>query len=331
MKLRDERTNFVNESTAFVGKCTTFADECTNLIDACAASSDECTTFAAVGDAVRGGGAVLMKNRDNKKSDGINTAKAVKTPDGNLIVGVSGLHSVSFAMGINRYGVATASNNASKYFDPITKQSLKSTVEGSVSNRGRLMREILECKSAIEAVKHVLSKLAEAPMEKPGMIWIVDSANIFIIEGIYNEFAVQHVTNGIVWRSNNLLMLGRIENTSHISSYCRYFRAKQLLEENYGNIDRQKLIEFSTDHQNGPGSNSICRHSKDPAEPVTVSSAIMEINRQDPSESVISVALGTPCRAWRSSSGNFSFKMNDDIGKIPKGFMDGSVYKEFIE
>lgn len=330
MRLKNERTNFAGKRTAAGG--FTAADERAAVVDKCTAFLDECTTFAAVGDAVRGGGAILLKNRDNKKSDGINSAKALKTPDGNVLVGISGVNPESFAMGINKYGVATASNNASKGFHPVSEQqSLNMTAEGSVWNRGRLMREILERKSAEEAAKHVLCRLAEAPMEKPGMLWIVDSANIFIIEGTYNEFAIQHVTNGIVWRSNNLLLLGRIENTRHISSYCRYFRAKQLLEENYGNIDRQKLIEFSTDHQNGPGPNSICRHSEDPAEPVTVSSAIMELNRKDPSESIISIALGTPCRAWRSSSGNFSLKMNDDIGKIPRGFLDGSVYKEFIE
>ena len=114
-------------------------------------------------------------------------------------------------------------------------------------------------------------------------------------------------------------------------SICRYLRGKQLLEENYGKIDREKMISFSTDHKNGPESNSICRHDKNQKESPTVSAAIMEIDRQYPEKSKISFALGSPCWAWNHDDGNFTYQMDEDPKRVPKQFFDDTVFKKYIQ
>jgi len=84
------------------------------------------------------------------------------------------------------------------------------------------------------------------------------------------------------------------------------------------------------DHQNGPEANSICRHSPDPEESATVSASIMELEDENPEKSRISIALGSPCKAWRHDQGNFTFQMDQDPTTIPKNFINGTTYKMFF-
>ena len=298
--------------------------------------SDGCTTFAAVGEATDQGGAILLKNRDvpaNSPAQGryyyenrqINVIQVLKNSDGNVTVGVTTAGSTGIVMGLSKHGIATASNQG------CTKDLGSMAGIGVVGGfRGQLMREGLEQDTVQDAVKHVTSRLVQVGMENPGILWFVDSNNIYVIEGAPREFSVQHLTAGFTVRSNHFILLDHL-NDDNISCICRYSRGKQLLTENYGKINRERMMEFSMDHKNGPGENSICEHSRDPERVVTESAAIMELNNLNPQKSKISIALGSPCRAWRSSGGNFTFQMDDDIEKIPKKFLDGSVYKEFIK
>lgn len=198
------------------------------------------------------------------------------------------------------------------------------------SGSSQMLREGLECSSAQDAVNLTLAKLTESPMGTPGILWFVDAKNIFVIEGSFEQFAVQHVTDGATFRSNHFLLLDHLNNEKAVSPICRKIRANELAEENFGRINREKLMEFSMDHKNGPYENSICRHSKNPEEPVTVSASIMEIDSENPQKSKISIALGSPCWAWSNGGGNITFQMDEDIESIPQRFLDGSAYKEFI-
>jgi len=227
-------------------------------------------------------------------------------------------------MGLNKYGVAACSNaGPTKNLDP---------PDGIQLSRGEVLKEGLEYSSAKDAVKHTLGKLTDSRMKIPGILFFVDSNNIYVIEA-HKNFAVIHITDGYVVRANRFLVLENndINNEKTISSICRYSRGKQLLEESFGKIDRQRFIAFSMDHKNGPGTNSICRHSRDPKEAITVSASVMELDSEYPERSKISVALGSPCWAWRNSNGNFTFQMNDDIGRIPKNFFDGSAFLEYFK
>ena len=302
-------------------------------------SPEGCTTFAAVGKAISDGKAVLLKNRDksgNYKFNGsgyyenreVNITLALKTNNGNVILGVAPAGSTGIMMGLNKYGVAAASNfGQAQEISHLSSKELYGT-----SGRPQMLREGLECSSAQDAVNLVLAKLTKSPMGTPGILWFVDARNIYVIEGgsVNNQFAVQHITDGATFRSNHFLLLNQLNNEKSVSSICRKIRANELVEENFGKINKEKLMQFSMDHKNGPHENSICRHSKNPEEPATVSASIMEINGENPHKSKISIALGSPCWAWSNEGGNITFQMDEDIKSIPQRFLDGSAYKEFI-
>ncbi len=297
-----------------------------------------CTTFAAVGKATPDGNAILLKNRDVSGRDTysgrgyyqkreINITLVLKTADGNVMVGVTSAGSTGFMMGLNKYGVATASNfGQTKEVSHVAPGQLY-----GMSGRTQMMREALECGSLKDAVNLVLGKLTDSPMGTPGILWFVDAKNIYVVEGSYDQYAVQHVTDGAVVRSNHFLLLDHLNDDQAVSSICRKIRAKQLVEENYGRINKEKMIEFSVDHNNGPRANSICLHSNNPVESVTVSASIMEMNSENPEKSKISIALGSPCWAWQNKAGNFTFQMDEGIETVPKKFLDGITYKEFIK
>jgi hypothetical protein len=302
--------------------------------------SEECTTFAAIGKATSNGKPVLLKNRDKPgnldycgmnyhKYREVNVVNVLKTDNGNTIVGVTAAGSMGIMMGLNKYGVAVASNAGG-----ITEVSNMTSKElYGISGRPQMLREGLECKSAREAVNLVLQKLTKSPMGSPGMLFFLDAKDIYVIEGSWlsNQFAVQHITDGAISRSNHFELLEQLNNQKYISAYCRKIRAHELVENNYGEINCEILKEFSMDHANGPSGNSICRHSNNQEDAVTVSSTIMEIDSEDPQKSKISIALGSPCWAWRNEEGNFTFQMNSDIETIPQKFLEGSVYKEFFK
>ncbi len=302
-------------------------------------SSEECTTFAAIGKATSNGNPVLLKNRDTSGNFDfhgsgyyhyreINVVLALKTDDGNSIVGVSAAGSTGVVMGLNKHGVAVASNSGR-----LTEVSGKSSKElYGISGRTQILREGLECASAYEAVNLALQKLTKSPMGSPGMLFFVDNRDVYVVEGgsLNDQFAVQHFTDGAMSRSNHFELLDQLNDPDVVSTICRKIRAKDLVNSEYGKINKDKLIEFSMDHRNGPGDNSICRHNKEVEEGVTVSAAIMEIERDNPAKSKISIALGTPCQAWNNEAGNITIQMDEDFGSIPQAFLDGSAFKQFI-
>jgi|LSQX01.3.fsa_nt_gb hypothetical protein len=299
-----------------------------------------CTTFAAIGKATSNGKPVLLKNRDKPgnldycgtnyyKNREVNVVNVLKTDKGNTIVGVTAAGSMGIMMGLNKYGVAVASNAGG--LTEISNMTSKELY--GISGRPQMLREGLECKSAQEAVDLVLQKLTKSPMGSPGMLFFLDAKDIYVIEGSWlsNQFAVQHITDGAISRSNHFELLEQLNNQKYISAICRKIRAQELVEHNLGRINSEVLKEFSMDHENGPFDNSICRHSKKPEGPVTVSAAIMEIDSENPQKSKISIALGSPCCAWSNKEGNFTFQMDSDIETIPQQFLEGSVYKDFFK
>lgn len=299
---------------------------------------EECTTFAAIGKATVDGKAFLLKNRDtsgNREFNGpgyyknmtVNTTMILEPNDGNLMIGVTNAGSTGFMMGLNKYGVAVASNMG--HTKSLRNKAPKE--KHGISGRPQMLRESLECSTAHDAVNLILAKLTKSSMKVPGILWFVDTDNIYVVEGAQGEFAVQHVTDGAVSRSNHFELLDQLNDEKALSPICRKIRANELVEKNYGHIDREKLIEFSTDHKNGPGENSICRHSKDPEESVTVSAAIMEIDSTDPRKSRINIALGTPCQAWGEKGGSITIQMNEDVESIPQRFLDGTVFEEYFK
>ena len=147
--------------------------------------------------------------------------------------------------------------------------------------------------------------------------------------GSYTHQAIEVIRDQIAARANRFQLLEYTNQPEDVSSVCRYQRCMQLLRENEGQLTLEKFMEFSHDHANGPGPNSICRHGNDYREETSLGGAAIEINRQAPEKSTIAMALGKPCHAWRSPEGYITLTVDQNPDQVPAGFFDGGVWKQF--
>jgi len=301
-------------------------------------SPDECTVLIAMKDSTSTGMTTMLKNSDKVGSEKlvgnnfyrnkeINVVVMEKPDNGNKFVAVSAAGEISIKMGMNEKGVATGSN-ISRTIELREKKVDISQVRAL--DRGWLMREgIVRSSTAEEASKFVTSELMKSPMSTPGNIEFVDSGAAILIEGSYDQMAVQKVTSGVVARTNRFVLLHDLNDPEDVSSYARLTRANELLRQNKGKISPDRMIEFSQDHDNGPGLNSICRHDADFRSETSLAAAVMEINTTAPAKSKFYVCLGKPCNAWPSAKAHTIIGLDATPQMIPSGFLNGTTWKEF--
>ncbi|MFQ5913875.1 MAG: C45 family autoproteolytic acyltransferase/hydrolase [Nitrospinota bacterium] len=297
-----------------------------------------CTSLVALGEASATGETIFLKNSDklgSKTLEGpgyhrnkeINVVVDVQIDGEPRIVGVAAAGSTGLKMGLNDRGVVAGSNLAR------TKDLEEKRVDLTgmrAIDRAQLLRDGLTQNDAEAAMRLVVGKIASAPMSTPGSIEFVDGRQGFIIEGFYNGFGVEVVREGqVAARANHFILLKDLNGNADEAGYARYQRARELLDGNFGAIDRQKMIDFSADHANGPGAHSICRHARRFEEESSLSAAVMEVPRDQPQRSRITIALGKPCHAWRSHAGQVSFQMDSPREEIPEGFHSGETWKTF--
>jgi len=301
-------------------------------------SPEECTVLIAMKDATATNSVIMLKNSDKIGSEKFTGPKFYNNKEINVVVfekpdngykfaAVAAAGEASIKMGMNEKGVA-AGSNISRTVE--LRQRKVNISQVRAFDRGWLIKEgIVHGETEQQASQLVLSKLIENPMSTPGNIEFVDAELACLIEGSYDRSAVQKVASGVAARSNRFVLLEELNDPEDVSSYARYIRALQLLNQNKGGITAQKMIEFSQDHENGPGPNSICRHSPDFRSETSLSAAVMEINPSNKAKSVFYVCLGKPCHAWRSKEGNLTIRMDSSVDDVPSGFRDGAVWKTF--
>lgn len=299
-----------------------------------------CTVLMAVGKASATGETIFLKNSDkvgsetyvgssSYKNKEINIIVLLNPKEGHKIIGVAAAGSTALKMGLNDKGVATGSN-ISRTKELTQKGTEKDSVQIKALDRGALMREGLEKgRNALEASQAILPGLLESPMSTPGNIEFADAREAVIIEGSYHELATEIVRDDIAARSNCFVLLKALNREDDLSSICRYIRCLQLLGEHKGKITSEKMVEFSMDHANGPGPNSICRHGTHFAEETSLSAAVMEINGKNPEKSKIAIALGKPCHAWRAKEARITLDMTMGLKDISEGLKDGETWKKY--
>ncbi len=304
------------------------------------AFSEECTVLMAVGNASATGDTIFLKNSDKVGSESyigpnsfknkeINVIILLRPKEGNKIIGVSSAGTTALKMGLNDKGVATGSN-ISRTKELALKGAERDSTKIKALDRGALMREGLEKgKTALEASQAILPGLLENPMSTPGNIEFADAKEAIIIEGSYHEMATEIVRDDVAARSNCFVILKALNREDDVSSICRYVRCLKLLGDNKGKITRDKMIEFSMDHVNGPGPNSICRHGVHFSEETSLSAAVMEIDGKNPERSRITICLGKPCRAWRSEEAHITLNMEASLKDIPEGLLSGETWRKF--
>lgn len=301
-------------------------------------SPEECSVLIAMADSTSSKMTTMLKNSDKVGSEKlvgdnfyrnkeINIVVTEKPDNGNKFIAVAAAGEVSIKMGMNDVGVATGSNIAR------TTQLREKKVDITqvrALDRGWLMREgLIRASTAEDASKFVASELMRSPMSTPGNLEFVDSRTAMLIEGSYDQVAIQKITSGVVARSNRFVLLHDLNDPEDVSSFVRLTRSNQLLLQNKGKIDADKMIEFSQDHENGPGPNSICRHDANFRSETSLAAAVMEINASDPKKSRFYVALGKPCRAWPSPRAHMVVGLDEGAEEFPPGFLNGATWKEF--
>jgi len=301
---------------------------------------EECTVMMAVGKSSATGSTIFLKNSDKVGSESyvgpncyknkeINVVLALNPEGGNKIIGVAAVGATALKMGLNDKGVA-AGCNISRTKELTKRGTEKDSFQIKALDRGALLREGLEKgTNALQAAQAILPNLLEHPMGTPGNIEFADAHEAVIIEGSYNELATEIVRDEVAARSNRFILLNALNREDDLSSICRYIRCRQLLDEHRGNVTVEKMIEFSMDHANGPGPNSICRHGTHFSEETSLSSAVMEIDESHPEKSKITIALGKPCHAWKAREAHIALDMTMGTENIPEGLSNGEIWKKF--
>lgn len=298
---------------------------------------DECTSMCALPSATATGQTIFFKNSDKVGGDSlvgpefhlhkeINVILALHPEGGNRVIGPSAAGSLGIKMGLNDKGVAVGANIS-------RTQELKDRKVGLLTeravDRAELAREALEANSALEAFQRVLATITHTPMGTPGNMEFADARECWILEGSYDKYAAEVVRHGTCARTNRFVLLAHLNQWDDVSSQVRYVRSLQLLQIHEGRITAELMQGFSMDHENGPGPNSICRHSRHYQDETSLSTAVMEINAAQPERSRIHIALGKPCVAWREPQSRLTLEMTTEPEDIPAGFVDGSVFKKF--
>jgi hypothetical protein len=303
---------------------------------------DGCTTAIAAGDAAAGGETVFFKQSDKKGADEfegedyhehqqINVVRVENPPEQNKVIGVTAAGSMAVKMGVNDQGVAIGSNiSRTTTFDEEGKDSK----DWAAASRGEYMRQgLLHGDTANEVAEHITPMLFEDPMSSPGNIDIADAERAIVLEGEFTHIASEWVEDGVVGRANKFQVLDDLARTREEipSSYSRYERIMEVLEENEGDVTVSTMRDLSVDHENGPGLESVCRHQEhDYTDETSLSGAIFDLSGDGPAETDIYIALGKPCHAWRTDEGDGWLHLTaaateDDV---PDRFLSGDAWLE---
>lgn len=298
---------------------------------------DECTVMWAFPDATAGGKTLFMKTSDkigradmagpgfymNKE---INVVVALRPEGKPAVIGVANAGSTGLKMGVNDRGIAAGTNIARTM--ELRRRTVTTTQERAV-DRAQLARDGLEMDSATAAGGAIAACVAASPMATPGNVEFVDARRAFVIEGSYDRLAVQVCDSGTGSRTNRFAVLHELNDPEDLSSYCRYVRTQQLLAGRRGRLTLDDFAAFTRDHTNGPGLNSICRHDADFKSETTQSALVAAIDPTSPADTVVRIALGKPCHAWRHADGHLEATLRFRVEDIPAAFRSGEVWQRY--
>jgi len=213
-------------------------------------AGEGCTTAIVALEASATGAPMLLKVRD-VKAKGLQPQAIVERPatgDHHGFVSLSTSMTPAVFQGVNDRGLAAANS-----FVDLADEDLD---ESEYVRNGVLIRRILEeCDSVAEA-----EDLAESvPVERSkGLnLFVVDGEKAATIELDPDAAKARPIAGDVVVRSNHFPAR---EAAIYPSSRKRFERALEIVEELDGEIAAADLLAFATDHRNGPGPDSICRH-----------------------------------------------------------------------
>jgi hypothetical protein len=295
---------------------------------------DECTVMMAVGTAAAAGHTVFMKNSDKIGADSlvgdrfhrfkeINVVVDLVGDAGRRIVGVVAAGSTGLKMGVSDTGVAAGSNIART---TELRERRVNVTQLRAQDRGQILRDGLEHATAEDAARWAAGAMIENPTDTPGNVEFAGPDVAFVVEGSYRSWNVVEVRDTVAARTNMFVEMGRLNDPEDRSSRARYERCLALLEQVAGEAGPEQFRAFSQDHANGPGLDSICRHSRDHRDETSLSAMVVQLD-PDPARIRVDIALGKPCWAWNDPGGVVTLSMADPPDVIPEAFRSGEAWR----
>ena len=269
-------------------------------------SAHSCTAWAAAGDRVRGGGALLAKNRDWKPEE--DELKLVTPENGFRYLALLAVRS-----GMTRWVVAGINEK---------ELAVISTTVSSIPREERLMgagainEKILANFASVDSVIQQRGMLSEC---RPTFLMLADRRKIACIEiAPGGRVAVRVSDNGTLCHTNHYIDSGLLWANKKIgmSSSTRLDRIEHLLTEHPSPLTLDDFAAFSEDRHDG-ADNSIWRTGSSPEKTRTLASWILSIPENGFPD--LYVKLANPGEAEKKC------RLTLDEAFWEKGWSDGSL------
>lgn len=255
------------------------------LVVVAAGDTSACTIWAAAGDGVKGGGALIAKNRDNSP-DLRSVFKTVSPDSGFRFFGVFDIEADGYVVGgINEKGFVAVNASANS----VPKKKRHVATEDFTE---RLLMEFSSVNEALDQAKLFMKT-------HPALYIIADSTKIASIEVAPGGSTAFHVTdNGTLALTNHyvdegLTWANEIENSN---STARLERIADFLDDNTIPFTFEGFIEMADDRTGGPH-DSIWRSGSEPAGVRTLASLVFHLpSKGDP---VMFLKTANPDEPWK--------------------------------
>ncbi len=237
-----------------------------------------CTLYGAIGAAVEGGGVLVGKNRDLAQEE--EQVLVRETPRSGLaFLGIASRKGGRITAGVNDKGLVIVNASA-----------------GSVDHRSRKHIRLENIFSQAGSVEGALRLLRQDGMKSPIHYLLADPRHLALLEVFSPErHEIKETSEGVLIHTNHYLLpsMGPFNGNPGESSPLRLERIRKLT--NSPSFSPDRFMDFSRDHENGPGGNSICRHRLPGKKSgrITVSTLVVKLDPEKPPE--VWLRLGRPC------------------------------------
>jgi hypothetical protein len=224
-----------------------------------------CTLFAAVGQSVQGGGAIIAKNRDRTPlASGL---KVFLPQAGYRYVGLVSLDAPAApaVAGINEKGLVVVDASPSSL--PITEEDASAVpLTQALLTRCASVQEVLAQKELFGASYPVFEMVADRHQ----------AAIIEVAPG--GQVSIQAINQGTLCHTNHYLAADLLwaNQTPYRSSQMRYRRISGLLDQLKGPFSLADFLVFSQDRRAGPD-NSINRVGSSPEQTRTLATFVVHL------------------------------------------------------
>lgn len=255
-------------------------------------AGEECTNAVVTADRSATGAPLVLKNRDIS-ARGLRPQTVLELPaigDHHAVLTTSTAGSVFVFQGVNDAGLVAANTFVDREREDVD-------TENRLRN-GVLVRRVLEeCDDVADAVS--LVEDCDVARSKGLTLSLADGerARLLEIDPQAPETRTVPLEGGAVGRTNHFPDLG--EPADDDSTAYRLARARQLVAELPDEATVEDLRDVATDHRNGPGPNSICRHPVSPnGDPFTLGqSTTVGTTLYRGGEPAMFSVVGNPCRS----------------------------------